>query len=321
MIVRGRVPCTSCYFTAPHLFSALKLPARFAWLSSPYTLLTLTAFFWAVNWILARHIRHEVGPNALALGRWLAAALIVWPIAWPRVKRDWPVIKANFPVLIVLSITGAGGYNALSYAGVRSTTALNGMLLNATVPFFILALSTIFLREKMRLNQVIGLLLSFVGALWIIGEGTPARILQLQFNHGDILVLTAMLSWAVYTIVIRKKPIAIDLLSFITVLSVIALMSLIPLTLIELQTIPAHISGKSLAIFLYMGLGPSVLCYIFWNKGVAEIGPARTGLFLYLVPVFGSMLSSWVLGEHLALFHVVGFALVLIGLFISNRNA
>lgn len=299
-------------------------PAQPAWLrffASPYVLLSLTSFFWALNWVLARDVRHDIGPNATALGRWLVACAIILPLAWPHLKKDWPAIKADAGVLILLSLTGAGGYNALSYAGVKITTALNAMLLNATVPFFILGLSWLFLKERMSWRQTLGLVVSCAGALWIIAAGEPARLAALEFNRGDLLVLTAMLCWAVYTIIVKRHPIRIHLFSFVAVLSVTAVTMLIPMTWVEAGTQAPQLSAKVFAVFVYMGIGPSILCYVFWSKGIEAIGPARTGLFLYLVPVFGSALSSLVLGEHLALFHVVGFALVLAGLFIGNRKA
>ncbi len=287
---------------------------------SPYLLLSLTSFFWALNWVLARDVRDALGPNATALGRWAVALLIIVPLAWPHLKKDWPQIRQDARILALLSLLGAGGYNALSYAGVKSTTALNAMLLNATVPFFIMGLSWLFLRERLTLRQTLGLVMSFAGAMWIIGEGDLARLATLEFNRGDLLVLCAMLSWAAYTIIVKRHPIKIHLLSFVAVLSVTAVAMLIPLSMMESLSQAPRLSAKVIAVFIYMGIGPSILCYVFWNKGIAAIGPARTGLFLYLVPVFGSVLSSVILGEHLALFHVIGFVLVLAGLGVSNRK-
>ncbi len=287
---------------------------------SPYVLLTLTAFLWAFNWVLARDVRNEIGPNGLALGRWTVAALIVVPLAWQHLKRDWPLIRADAGVLMILSLTGAGGYNAVSYAGVKITTALNAMLLNATVPFFILGLSWLLLRERLTWRQGLGLGVSCLGAVWVIGEGDLARLATLDVNRGDLLVLAAMLSWAVYTIIVKRHPIRIHLLSFVSVLAISAILMLAPLAWWESRSQAPQFTPWVLAVFVYMGVGPSILCYLLWNKGIGAIGPARTGLFLYLVPVFGSVLSSLVLGEHLALFHVVGFALVLAGLWLSNSR-
>lgn len=287
-------------------------------LKSPYTLLTITSLLWAANWVVARAMRHDCGPGMMALGRWMVALAVVLPIAWPHLRRDWPVIRANFGVLTVLAITGAGGYNALSYAGVAQTSAVNAMLLNATVPFFIMGLSWLVLRERLRAGEVAGLLVSFAGALWIIVAGDTARLVALAFNRGDLIVCVAMVSWAVYTIIVRRRPVAIHLLSFVAVLATIATVSLVPYALWESASRPFNPTPAVLLGWAYMGVGPSVLCYVFWNHGVAALGPGRTGMFLYLVPVFGAVLSALALGERPETYHAVGFALVLAGLALSN---
>jgi len=288
-------------------------------LKSPYVFLTLTSLLWAVNWVLARAIRHDSGPCTMALGRWVAALLIILPLAWSHLKADWPVIRANLGVLMLLSITGAGGHNALSYAGVAQTTAVNAMLLNAAVPFFIMGLAWLVLRERLSRGQVAGLIVSFLGALWIIIAGEPGRLASLSFNHGDLIVCIAMLSWAVYTIIIKMRPVAIHVTSLVTLLAGGAVLLLVAPAAWELGTRGVNFSPMLLWGFLYMGAGPSVLCYLLWSRGVAALGPQRTGVFLYLIPVFGSVLSALILGERPEAYHAVGFALVLAGLGLANR--
>lgn len=287
-------------------------------LKSPYVLLTLTSLLWAINWVVARAIRHDSGPTAMALGRWVTALILILPFAWRHLQRDWTTIRANLGVLVLLSITGAGAHNAISYEGVANTTAVNAMLLNATVPFFIMGMAWLVLRERMRAGQTAGLIVSFIGALWIIVAGDPARLLGLSFNYGDMVVCVAMLSWAGYTIIVKMRPLTIHVTSFITMLAVGAVITLAPFAAWEVSTRPVTFSPLVLGGYLYMGLGPSVLCYLFWNQGVAALGPNRTGMFLYLIPVFGSVLSALILRERPEAYHAVGFALVLAGLALSN---
>lgn len=287
-------------------------------LRTSYLLLALTSLLWAINWVVARAIRLDSGPNAMALGRWLTALVLILPFAWPHLARDWPALRARIGTLVLLSATGTGAYNAISYAGVAHTTAVNAMLLNATVPFYIMGLSWLVLREEMRAGQFAGLLVSFAGAAWIIVAGEPSRLATLTFNHGDLLVCLAMLSWAVYTIILKKRPVPVHITSYVAILAILASVTLLPLTLWEIQSQPVRFSPQVLAAYLYMGIGPSVLCYLFWNHGVATLGANRTGMFLYLVPVFGSVVSALALGERPELFHAVGFAMVLAGLGLSN---
>lgn len=296
---------------------AASLPVRIA--TSPYTLLSLSALFWSFNWVMARALRFDSGPMMIAFGRWLVAAIFLLPFAWPYIRRDRAVLRANLGILIVLSITGAGGYNALTYMGMQYTTAINGMLLNTLVPFIIMGLSWLFLRERLAWQQVAGIAVSFAGAVWIVGHGELARLLALQFNLGDLVISFSMLLWAVYTIILKQRPMPLHPLSFLAAITVIGLITLAPLAAWEYSVRPPHFTLNMLGAYLYMGLFPSIVCYLFWGKGVAAIGPTRAGPFLYLLPVFGSVVSSVVLGETLVLYHVVGFVMILLGLLINNR--
>jgi len=294
-------------------------PVRLA--TSPYTLLTLSAMFWSVNWVLARGLRFDSGPLMIAFGRWAIAALLLLPFAWPHVRRERKVLRAHWRVLTVLAVTGAGAYNALTYMGMQYTTAINGMLLNTLVPFMIMALSWAFLREKLAWRQSLGICISFGGALWIIAHGEWARLAQLDFNKGDLVVAFAMLLWAIYTIIIKRRPLALHPLAFLAAITVIGVVTLAPFAFWEFLVRPPRVSVGMLGAWVYMGLFPSIVCYLFWGRGVAAIGPTRAGPFLYLLPVFGAVVSSVALGEHLVAYHVTGFVMILCGLLISNRGA
>jgi drug/metabolite transporter (DMT)-like permease len=295
----------------------LSLPVRV--LTSPYTLLSLSALFWSFNWVMARALRFESGPLMIAFGRWVVAACMLLPFAWTYIRRDRAVLRANLGLLIVLSITGAGGYNALTYMGMQYTTAINGMLLNTLVPFIIMGLSWMFLKERLGWQQVAGIVVSFGGALWIVAHGEWSRLVALEFNGGDLIIAVSMLLWAVYTVILKHRPLPLHPLSFLSAITFIGLVSLAPFALWEFIVRPPHFSLNMLGAYFYMGLFPSIVCYLFWGRGVAAIGPTRAGPFLYLLPVFGSVVSSVVLGETLVLYHIVGFAMILLGLLINNR--
>lgn len=289
-------------------------------LKSPYAFLTLTSLLWAINWVVARAIRDDSGPASMAFGRWFIALVVALPLAWTHLKRDWPTIRANLGVLFLLSLTGAGAHNAVSYAAVAHTTALNAMLLNATVPFFIMGLSWAVLRERMGLGQAAGLLLACAGAMWLICAGDPARLASFSFNDGDLLVCVAMFSWAIYTIIVKRRPLAIHVTSFVAMLALIAVLTLLPFAAWEAAARSPQLSLRVLGSDLYMGVGPSVLCYLLWSRGVAALGANRAGLFLYLIPVFGSLVSVLVLGEQPEPYLAVGFGMVLAGLGLANRS-
>ena len=296
----------------------MSIPSIFRLLAAPYALLTMACLMWAGNWVAARAIRLDSGPNVMALGRWVVALLIIVPLAWPHLRRDWPVIRANRWVLVLLSVIGGAGYNALSYAGVAHTTAINAMLLNATVPFFIMGLSWLALGETLRRSQIAGMMLCFAGAFWVIIAGDLTRAATLAFNPGDLIVCLAMLMWAAYTVLIMKRPLAMHPTSLVAVLSLISVLALLPPAVWEAGMRPLNLTPTVIACYIYMGIGPSVLCFLFWNRGVAAVGPNRSGMFLNLVPVLGSVLSAIVLGERPQAYHAVGFGLVLGGLLVAN---
>jgi len=298
----------------------LPIPYIFRLFASPYALLAMACLMWAGNWVAARAIRLDSGPNVMALGRWMVALAIIVPLAWPHLRRDWPVIRANRGLLVLVSVIGGAGYNALSYAGVAHTTAINAMLLNATVPFFIMGLSWLALGETMRRSQIAGMMLCFAGAFWVIVAGDMTRAATLTFNPGDLIVCLAMLLWAAYTVLIIKRPFAMHPTSFVAVLSLISVLALVPPAAWEASSRQLNLTPTVFACYIYMGIGPSVLCFLFWNRGVAAIGPNRSGMFLNLVPVLGSVLSVIVLGERPQIYHAVGFALVLGGLAVGSRR-
>lgn len=182
-----------------------------------------------------------------------------------------------------------------------------------------MALSWAFLRERLVGAQVLGIVISFGGAIWVVAHGEWTRLLQLDFNGGDLIVAFSMLLWSIYTIIIKRRPMPLHPLSFLAAITVIGLLTLAPLAAWEYVARPPLFNPGMLAMFVYMGLFPSILCYLFWSRGVAAIGPVRAGPFLYLLPVFGAVVSSLALDEHLEMYHVAGFLLIFAGLLISNR--
>ena len=251
----------------------LPIPYIFRLFASPHALLVMACLMWAGNWVAARAIRLDSGPNVMALGRWMVALLIIVPLAWPHLRRDWPVIRANRGLLVLLSVIGGAGYNALSYAGVAHTTAINAMLLNATVPFFIMGLSWLALGETMRRSQIAGMMLCFAGAFWVIVAGDLTRAAMLAFNPGDLIVCLAMLLWAAYTVLIIKRPFAMHPTSFVAVLSLISVLALVPPAAWEASSRQLNLTPTVFACYIYMGIGPSVLCFLFWNRGVPRSAP------------------------------------------------
>ena len=289
---------------------------------SPYLLLTLTPFFWSCNWIIGRGLHEDVPPLAMTFYRWLFAILILAPFALPHVVRDWPQIRRNAKALVPLGIVGIGSHNALAYIGLNYTTATNGVILNSFIPIMIVTLSFVFLRERLTRLQALGVAISLGGVATILSHGSWRELVTFRLNQGDVFVILSMLLWSLYTIGLRWRPPALSFLSFLFVIAVIGDLAILPLYLAETALVrPMAWSWASVGALVGVALFSSVLAYIFWNRGVAQVGANVAGLFVHLMPVFGVLLAWLILGERLLPYHIAGIALILTGIFLTTRRA
>lgn len=288
----------------------------------PYLLLTLTQLFWSGNWVVGRAIRGEVPPIALGFWRWVVALLLFLPLAWPHLRAGWPLVKAHWKRLTILGALGTGLYNALAYIGLTYTTATNGVLLNSFCPILIIALGWAFFGRSVSARETVGIVTSFIGVMLIVIHGDPSVLLHLTLNVGDLWVLASVASWAAYTCLLGGRPAGLNNWVFLVALVVIGLILMFPIYLWEMASGRLiHATPVSFMAIAYTGIFPAFLGYIFWNRGVAEVGPGRAGLFMHLMPVFGVLLSMLFLDERPALHHAVGIALILGGIGLTIRKA
>ncbi|MEP7208311.1 MAG: DMT family transporter [Casimicrobiaceae bacterium] len=287
---------------------------------SPYLLLTLAPFFWACNWILGRGVADTVPPLAMTFYRWLFALAILAPFAWTHVRRDWPIARAHWKTMLFLGATGVGTQNALAYLGLNYTTATNGVILNSSIPIMIIGISWLLLRERISSVQLVGVLVSTAGVLAILSHGNPVALLGLRLNPGDLLILMSMAMWSLYTVCLRWRPKGMHMLSFLFFLACVGDLCVLPLYLGESlfgrRMVPTL---GNFAALVTVALFSSVLAYIFWARGVELVGPNVAGLFVHLMPIFGVVLAAVFLHERLAPFHVVGIALIIVGIAVTSR--
>lgn len=295
-------------------------PAAALW-SRAYPLLSMTALFWAGNSIVGRAARELVPPAALSFWRWTFALALLLPLAWPHLKRDWPALRQHWPVMAILGALGIGAFNTLLYSGLQTTTALNSMLIQSAQPALILMLGGLVMRDRTSARQVAGVLVSLAGVLMVIARGDFALLLALRLNAGDAIIAFAVLLWALYSVLLRKRP-AVHPLSFLAASIMVGLVVIAPVYLMELASgrriVPE--TGSALAI-AYVSIFPSFLAYLFFNRGVELIGSAATAQFMNVMPLMGTGLAMLFLGETLHLFHVAGLALVLAGIWVAGRPA
>jgi len=286
----------------------------------PFLLLTLTTLFWSGNFVLGRAVKNSIPPVSFAFWRWAIALLILIPFATPHIRLEWPLIRKNFRLLTIYALLGVSCFNTFVYIGLHSTTATNALLINSSVPILIVLLSYLFAGVHISLRQVVGIALSMTGVLTIICRANLDVILTLQINRGDIWCLLAVVCWAFYTFLLRKRPAELHPLSFLTMLIAIGLIPLSALYVWEFNQAGGFLPDiANIGTILYAAIFPSVLSFIFWNHSVREVGPNRAGLFLYLMPVFGAIMSALFLGESIRAFHLVGMALIFTGIHLTTR--
>lgn len=289
--------------------------------SRPYLLLTFTALFWAGNSIVGRASREIMPPVALAFWRWALALLLLLPFAWPHLRRDWSVLRTNWKWALVLGALGIGTFNTLLYTGLQTTTAVNGLLLQSMQPALILLLGAMVFGESVRLAQIAGICLSVTGALMIILGGNLSALARLAFNSGDLVICAAVVVWSFYSVLLRKRP-TVHPLSFLAATFVVGIVVIAPFYVAEIASGRLIESRpESWLAISYVCLFPSLIAYLFFNRGVELLGSAATGLYLNIMPVIGALLAGAILSEPIRWFHFVGMGLIFAGIFSAARRS
>jgi drug/metabolite transporter (DMT)-like permease len=298
----------------------LPLPPMLARLRHPYLLLVLTTLFWSGNMVLGRAIRDQVPPLSLAFWRWAIALALVLPLALPHLRAQWPLLRAGWQAVVVLGLLGVGGYNTLAYVGLQYTPATNAVLLNSFIPIATITLSWIFLKKHLRGRRV-------ARRVALVrrrdGHRLPRRHRhtgQMSLNVGDLWMLAAVFTWALYTIGLQWRPVGRQPDAAARRLHAGRPRRTRPgLRLGDRagQDDPV-VSAGSLAGIAYTGIFPGFLGYVFYNRAVAEVGASKASLFIHLMPVFGTILSAMFLDEIPQMYHYVGMTLIFAGIYLTT---
>ncbi len=300
----------------------MPISSGFAWLRRsplfPYALLAIAVLLWAGNWVFARALRFDAPPVALAFWRWLIALVILSPLAYAHVRRQWRVILGAWRVLGLLALLATVLQHIPVYIGLHDTTATNGALLNSATPILIFMLSRLLVGEAVSFRQALGVAISLAGVVAIIARGDVTLLAGLHLNGGDLWVLLATLAWAIYTVCLRWRPAQLDPLAMLWTIAALGVAAMVPLYAWELA------SGRTLNFtfaavtgIVYMGVFATVVAYVFWNRAVQLVGPNRAGPFMYLMLVYTPLLAIVFLGERLYLYHFIGCALIVGGIFMT----
>jgi drug/metabolite transporter (DMT)-like permease len=290
--------------------------------ASPYLLLSLTALFWSLNWVIGRAIAGHVTPFALTYIRWIVAVAVMLPFAWPAIRSHRAAIRRNWKMIAWLGFWGTGLHNVFAYTGLQYTSATNGVILNSSVPVMIIVLGWLIYRDTITRMQSLGVAISMAGVLAILTRGDASVLASLELNKGDLIVVIGMVFWAAYTVFLRHKPVDVPGLALLVCCAVVGIALLTPLFVAEMAFFDGRIelTPATIAAMIYVGVFPSFVGYVFWNRAVAEVGPNVAGIFMHLMPVFGSLLAWMFLDERIQAFHIAGIALILVGITLTTRG-
>ena len=260
----------------------------------------------------------QIPPATLTFWTWLIAALSLLPFTWKHLKNSLPVIRREIVALFFYSLLGISGFQYLIFSGLLRSSAISASVLSPTIPIMVACLSWIVLGEKLRGVQILGVIISFVGTCWIATTGKWINFLELRIGPGESLVLAANLFIAAYTIMLRKYPTGLSPLAFMAVLALMGALQALPLSLMEIGFIDGATASMIFPLaILYIGLVNYNLAYLLWNLAVKRHGATMTAIFLYLIPIFGTILSMIFLSESLHTYHVIGVMFICAGLYLT----
>ena len=286
-----------------------------------HVLVFVTPALWSVNYLVARWAPGVIAPHALALGRWIVAAIVLGAFCAIELRDKRDAIRHEWKQLLVLGALGMWVCGAFVYIGGRSTSAVNIGLLYAASPVLIAMASALWLHERIGVKQMIGVALALAGVLHILLRGEWPALLRLSFNSGDIWVAGAVLCWTVYSLLLRAWPSRFGPLARLTLIAVAGIVVLLPFTVWEaVAWWPTEWSWRSLALIVTAALLPGAGAYAAYSIMQRELGAARVGVVMYLGPLYSAVLAWVVLGERIEGFHLIGGCLILPGIFLSTRR-
>ena len=269
--------------------------------------------------MLGRALRDTFDPVSLNFWRWLIALVVLTPFGLRAVAGKGEILRRHAGILALLALLSVPLFQTLVYQGLRTTTAVNAVLLNSSTPVFMIACSWLLERERATARQIAGMLISLAGIVIIMTGGEPSRLVQLELHEGDAWILAAMPLWGLYSVLLKRRPPELGGVGFLFVISLLGVTMLAPFFLARtiVAPPPAPTLESALAV-LYVGIGASVVAFICWNRGVALVGANAAGFTLHLLPAFGTLLAIVFLGEAFRGFHAAGVATILAGVLLAT---
>ncbi len=276
---------------------------------------------WSGNFIIARGLNESIPPITLAFWRWVVAVMVFLPFALKPLIAERNILKQHLPYLSITALLGITIFNTLIYFAGHTTTAINLSLISITFPIFIVILSRIFYRELITLNKGIGILLVAAGVILLITKGVLAKLLNISFAIGDFWMLLAAITFAVYSLLLKRKPEQLSIWAFQLSTFILGLIFLAPFFIWEYVTVPhAQFDMKTVGSILYVGIFASLTAFVLWNKAVVTLGPSKAGMIYYTLPIFSGISAYFFLNERISSIHLFSILLIVAGILTANHE-
>ncbi len=287
-----------------------------------YTFLILATLFWSGNFIIGKFATlFEVPPLSLNFLRWALVWFILIPFTIKEILAKKNYIKENFLVIGFMGILSISTFNSVVYFALNFTQVINAVLMLAAIPPMIIIFSSIMKIEKTNTFQLTGLILSILGVGTIISNADIQKIISLSFNKGDMWMLVCVLSWSLYSTLLKKNKFKLSQFSLIQIMVTVGLIFLIPQFLYEQSIgLDLKINKAFIFILIYVVFFPAIAAYFCWQKAIELIGPNRSAMFIQLMPLFSALLAIIIFNEKFQLFHFIGGAFIVSGIYLSNKK-
>ena len=285
-------------------------------------MLICATLFWAGNFMIGKFaFISNIPPMSLVFFRWSLVWLILIPFTYKEIIKYKKVILGNLPLLFFLALTSVGLFNSFTYLSLVHTQVINASLFNTAIPAIIILLCFLFKIEKTNRYQIFGLIISVLGILSIITKLNLEILLSLNFNKGDLIMIGGVISWGLYSSFLKKKKFTLPLLTLVHILCTFGLIFIFPQFLFEFsQGLKIDLNFNLFYILIFLALFPSIGSYYCWAGAVSIIGANRAGIFLSLIPLFSTIMAIFFYNEQFKFFHLIGAILIILGLFLSNKE-
>jgi len=277
---------------------------------------------WSGNFIIARGLNESIPPISLAFWRWVVAVIAFLPFALKPLISEWDILKEHILYLVITSLLGITLFNTLVYIAGHTTTAINLSLISITFPVFIIILSRFFFGELITFKKTIGILLVAAGVIVLISKGDLSILLNISFAIGDVWMLIAAITFALYSILLKRKPKQLSIWAFQLSTFILGLLFLFPFFIWEYATVPpVEFDLKTVYAILYVGIFASLSAFILWNKAIIAVGPAKASMIYYTLPLFCGLLAYLLLNEDIGILHLYSALLIASGIFAANHES